>query len=47
MFTNIRFNNSAKDQQGGTLMELLIPIGVVAVWIILQVWVLPRLGVPT
>jgi len=28
-------------------MEFLIPLGVLAVWIILQVWVLPRLGVKT
>jgi hypothetical protein len=29
------------------MMEFLIPLGVLAVWIILQVWVLPRLGVKT
>jgi len=28
-------------------MELLIPLGIVAVWIVLQVWVLPRFGVKT
>ena len=28
-------------------MEILIPLGVVLVWIILQAWVLPRLGVKT
>ena len=28
-------------------MELLIPLGVLVVWIILQAWVLPRLGVKT
>jgi hypothetical protein len=27
--------------------DLLIGIGIVAVWIVLQVFVLPRLGVPT
>jgi hypothetical protein len=32
---------------GGKKMELLIPLGVLAVWIILQAWVLPRLGVKT
>lgn len=28
-------------------MEILIPIGFLAVWLILQIWVLPRVGVPT
>jgi len=28
-------------------MELLIPLAVVAAWIILQAWVLPRFGVKT
>jgi hypothetical protein len=28
-------------------MELLIPLGIVAVWIVLQAWVLPRFGVKT
>jgi hypothetical protein len=32
---------------GGKPMEFLIPLGVLAVWIILQAWVLPRLGVKT
>jgi hypothetical protein len=29
------------------VMESLIVLGVLAVWFILQIWVLPRLGVPT
>jgi hypothetical protein len=29
------------------LLHYLIPVGVVAVWFILQIWVLPRLGVRT
>jgi hypothetical protein len=29
------------------MMELLGPILFLAVWIALQAWVLPRLGVPT
>jgi hypothetical protein len=37
---------AAKHTRGNN-MELLIPIGVLAVWFILQAWVLPRLGVPT
>jgi hypothetical protein len=28
-------------------MEILFFLGVFALWIILQVWVLPKLGVPT
>jgi hypothetical protein len=27
--------------------DIWVPIVVLAVWIVLQVWVLPRLGVPT
>jgi hypothetical protein len=39
---------SVKDTStGGNKMELLIPLGVLVVWIILQAWVLPRLGVKT
>jgi hypothetical protein len=32
---------------GGKTMEFLIPLGVLVVWIILQAWLLPRLGVKT
>lgn len=32
---------------GGKNMVFLIPLGVLVVWIILQVWVLPRFGVKT
>jgi len=28
-------------------MEYLVPIAVLAVWIALNAWVLPKLGVPT
>jgi len=28
-------------------MDYLIVLGILALWIILQVWVLPKLGVPT
>jgi len=31
----------------GNLMELLIPLGILVVWFVLQVWVLPRFGVKT
>jgi hypothetical protein len=29
------------------MMELLIPLGILLFWFILQAWVLPRLGVRT
>ena len=32
---------------GGAIMDLLIVLGVIAVWIVLQIWVLPRFGVST
>jgi hypothetical protein len=31
----------------GKAMELLVFLGILVVWVILQVWVLPRLGVKT
>jgi hypothetical protein len=36
-----------KTETGGKSMEFLIPLGVLVVWIILQAWVLPRMGVKT
>ena len=33
--------------KGGNAMEMLIPLGFLVAWIILQVWVLPRAGVRT
>ncbi len=35
------------EHSGGNAMEFLIPLAILTVWIILQVWVLPRLGVRT
>ena len=32
---------------GDKAMEVLIPLGILVVWIILQAWVLPRLGLKT
>ena len=31
----------------GDAMEFLIPVAVLAAWIVLQIWVLPRFGVKT
>ena len=33
--------------EGGKKMEILILLGILVVWIILQAWVLPRFGVKT
>lgn len=33
--------------KGGKTMDFLIPLGILVVWIILQAWVLPRLGMKT
>ena len=33
--------------KGGKTMEILIPLGFLMAWIILQAWVLPRFGVKT
>lgn len=35
------------DRRKGDAMEILIPLAVVAAWIVLQAWVLPRFGVKT
>jgi hypothetical protein len=37
----------ARASNGGKAMEYLIPLGILVVWIILQAWVLPHLGVKT
>ena len=37
----------ARASKGGKAVEFLIPLGVLVLWIILQAWVLPRLGVKT
>ncbi len=36
-----------QQRSGGKTMELLIPFGLLAVWFVLQAWVLPRFGVKT
>jgi hypothetical protein len=33
--------------KGAKAMELLIPLGLVVGWVVLQAWVLPRFGVKT
>jgi hypothetical protein len=40
-------DNPAPTKSGGKTMEILIPLGVLLIWIALQAWVLPRLGVKT
>ncbi len=39
--------SSTLANKGGRAMEILIPLGILAFWIILQAWALPRLGVKT
>jgi hypothetical protein len=34
-------------EQGASKMEMLIILGVVVVWIAMQMWILPRFGVST
>ena len=40
-------NNLTNWKKERPIMEILIPIAVLAAWIILQAWVLPRFGVKT
>ena len=39
--------NLATASKGGKIVEILIFLGILVVWIILQAWVLPRFGVKT
>jgi hypothetical protein len=39
--------NPQKAKTGGKTIEFLALLGFLAAWIILQAWVLPRLGVKT
>jgi hypothetical protein len=34
-------------KERGGRVEVLVLVGILVVWLILQIWVLPRLGVPT
>jgi hypothetical protein len=35
------------NSEGSSKMEILIPLGVLVVWFLLQVWILPKFGVST
>ncbi len=39
--------NNTTLTKGGKAMEILIPLGFFAAWLILQIWVLPKFGVNT
>jgi hypothetical protein len=39
--------NLTPASRGGKTMAILIPLGVLVVWIVRQAWVLPRLAVKT
>ena len=41
----VQYMNAANN--GDKAMEILIPLGILVAWIILQAWILPRLGVKT
>ena len=43
----IQLMNATARSHGGKIMEILVPIGVLVVWFVLQSWVLPRFGVKT
>jgi hypothetical protein len=34
-------------KMGSAAMEILIPLGLLVFWIVLQAWILPAFGVPT
>ena len=38
---------NTRANRGGNTMEVLIPLGILVVWIIIQAWVLPSFGVKT
>jgi hypothetical protein len=40
-------DDTAPGTSGGRTLEIMIPVGILVVWIILQAWVLPRFGVKT
>lgn len=40
-------NESSSPSWRKSVMEILMPLGILAAWIILQLWVLPRMGVKT
>jgi hypothetical protein len=35
------------ESKKGSAMEILVPLGILVGWFILQIWVLPRFGVRT
>ena len=38
---------AVKRSRGSLKMEILIPIALLGLWVVLQIWVLPKLGVST
>lgn len=35
------------DKKGRPIMEYLVVVALLGLWLVLQIWVLPKLGVPT
>jgi hypothetical protein len=44
---SVRSLGRMSQEQGASKMEMLIILGVVVVWIAMQMWILPRFGVST
>lgn len=40
-------DNADSTRRERLAMEILLPLGILVVWVILQIWVLPRFGVKT
>ena len=38
---------SCSSREHGVIMDWLAPLGILGAWLLLQVWILPKLGVPT
>jgi hypothetical protein len=43
--SNERWQHVNDVKKKGKTMEIFVPLGIMAAWIILQAWVLPRFGV--
>lgn len=46
-FSGVAYNHSYNKKEGGTVTNALIIIGVVVFWVVLQKYILPRMGFDT
>lgn len=44
---NVIPDSKTHTRKRGTLMDLLLPLGFLAAWFVLQAWVLPKFGIET